>query len=581
MLPDLVAHLWQSTLFVVAVWLATLALRRHGARVRFWLWAAASVKFLVPVAWLVTLGAQFEWRTAPAIAQPAASFVMEQVLTPPILDAAIPATAPHTSVAWWIPVGIWLVGLAAVLLWWWRQWIPVRAAVRGATVLRLDSRYDVRGLTVMSSRSIFEPGIVGIRRPVLVVPEGLVERLTPSQLQALIAHERCHVRCHDNLFAAVHMLVEAVLWFHPLVWWIERRMIDERERACDEAVLRAGNCAADYAQGILTVCRWSVGSPVACVAGVTGSDLRRRIETIMANRVGRRLALTARVLLAGGATIALAGPIGLGLLSAQARERSAQSEPRPRFDVASIRRTPEGTANLSPSFGPRPGGTLIGVNNAVLNFIGNAYGFPRYRILGAPDWLISERYNLEGRSDADPSRAQMMMMLQTLLEDRFKLRLHRETKQGPVYFLGVARGGAKLRESKEGSCVEIDTTKPPPPPPPPGQPRRPGCGNNLTFVKGPGIAWIATRIDMAGVADQLAALTGRTVIDKTGLGGFFDIDVYVPPLESRPGVDDPAPTDTGPSPFTVLREQLGLTLEPGTGPVEYLVIDSVERPSEN
>ena len=103
----------------------------------------------------------------------------------------------------------------------------------------------------MSSPWTFEPGVVGIWRPVLLLPEGLADRLTPAQLNAVIAHERCHVGRHDNLAAAVHMLVEAIFWFHPLVWWIERRMIDERERACDEAVLRAGNDPDEYAEGIL------------------------------------------------------------------------------------------------------------------------------------------------------------------------------------------------------------------------------------------------------------------------------------------------------------------------------------------
>jgi hypothetical protein len=96
----------------------------------------------------------------------------------------------------------------------------------------------------------------------------------------------------------MHMAVEASFWFHPLVWWIGAREVDERERACDEAVLRAGSQPSDYAEGILTVCRWSLASPVMCVSGITGSDLRTRIETIMANRVGRRLNAMGRMLLA-------------------------------------------------------------------------------------------------------------------------------------------------------------------------------------------------------------------------------------------------------------------------------------------
>ena len=178
----------------------------------------------------------------------------------------------------------------------------------------------------MSSPSAFEPGVVGILRPVLLLPEGLVDRLTRGQLDAILAHERAHVRAHDNLVAVVHMAVEAIFWFHPLVWWIERRMIDERERACDEAVVRAGKRPADYAEGILVVCRWSHEWPVMCVSGVTGSDLRTRIETILANRLGRRLHMTGRLLLAGAALIVIGGPIGIGLLDAAAEQQAAKPQ---------------------------------------------------------------------------------------------------------------------------------------------------------------------------------------------------------------------------------------------------------------
>ena len=84
-----------------------------------------------------------------------------------------------------------------------------------------------------------EPGVFGIFRPVLLVPEGITDRLTPAQWKTILTHELCHVRRRDNLTAAIHMAIEAIFWFHPLVWWIGKRLIDERERACDEEVLLA------------------------------------------------------------------------------------------------------------------------------------------------------------------------------------------------------------------------------------------------------------------------------------------------------------------------------------------------------
>src|SRR4029077_8104902 len=99
-----------------------------------------------------------------------------------------------------------------------------------------------------------------------------------------LAHELCHVRHRDNLTAAIHMLVEALFWFYPPVWWLGARLIDERERACDEEVLHLGGEPQVYAEGILKVCKSYLETPMACVSGISGSDLKKRIMRIMAKR---------------------------------------------------------------------------------------------------------------------------------------------------------------------------------------------------------------------------------------------------------------------------------------------------------
>ncbi len=564
----LIAHLWQSTGFGAIMWLATLALRDHNARLRYWLWTAASLKFLVPFSWLVNVGARLEWRTAPAIVRPAATFVMTEVFAPSALVAAPSVVTHQTTIVPWVLASLWLAGSATALFWWWRQWLPVRAALRVATPITLAG-CDLAGLAVMESPFMLEPGVIGLRRPVLVVPAGLIERLTPAQLRALVAHERCHVRYHDNLIAAVHMAVESIFWFHPLVWWIAARQIDERERACDEAVLGAGSEPADYAEGILTVCRWSLASPVMCVAGITGADLRARIESIMARRIGRGLTARGRVLIALGAATVLGGPIALGLSAQSSNAARAQ------FDVVSIKRAAEG--GTGGTFAAMPGGRLYVVNNPVVNLIQNAYDLPFYRITGAPDWVIADRYDLEAKTEGTPSRSDMMVMMQALLADRFGLKVHRVTKEDPVYILTVAKGGPKLSQFKEGSCVDRS----------PGavlspMEKRPNCGNNLLRQRGVNIAWVATRIDMGSLVGALGRIVRRPVIDRTGLTrDFFDINVELPPLEPEVGVSDPSAVNGGVSVFTVLREQLGLTLESAKGPVEYLVVDAVARPTEN
>jgi bla regulator protein blaR1 len=593
---SLANHVWQSTLFVVLVWLVTLALRRHDARVRYWLWAAASVKFFLPFSWLISLGALVEWRTAPTIAQPAATFVVQEILAAPLLSGAVRQAPQDINVGRWVVLGVWLAGTAVVLIWWGRHWRPLRSALRSATPLALGPACDAGGLTVMSSPSAFEPGVVGILRPVLLMPEGLVERLTPAQLDAILAHERAHVRAHDNLLAVVHMAVEAIFWFHPLVWWIERRMIDERERACDEAVVRAGKRPADYAAGILAVCRWSIESPVMCVSGVSGSDLRRRIETILANRLGRRLHMTGRVLLAGATLIVIGGPIGIGLLDAAAtRQPAAQVRANERFEVATIRPNtgPAVGGPIGAGLGFRPG-RFSAENITLKQVLTYAYELQAYEIFGGPDWVTRDRFDIAATMPPPPTGfdprdtpARNRGLVRALLADRFNLVVHEERREMPVYSLVMSRPDRRLGQRLrpfEGECGDPGKLGPPP---------------NATFgmpnsdpSKGPhwcmaytGMGRISAQgtmlSDLGMILARLPAVS-RRVLDRTGLTGRFDFDLEWTPMVTPTGVPaPPVPNDAGPMIFTALQDQLGLTLESTRETVSVLVIDSVNQPSPN
>ena len=161
-------------------------------------------------------------------------------------------------------------------------------------------------IKAVSFPTLLEPGVFGVFRPVLVLPEGVVDRLTQAQLTAVIAHELCHVRHRDNLAATIHMFVETVFWFHPQVWWIGRRMVAERERACDEEVVQLGNEPRDYAEGILNVSKLYVESPLVCVSGVTGDDLKKRIQAILAGRVAGDLSFAKKAALAVAGVAAVA-----------------------------------------------------------------------------------------------------------------------------------------------------------------------------------------------------------------------------------------------------------------------------------
>ena len=307
-LSPIADHLWQSTLFAAVAGLLTLLLRKNHARVRHGLWLAASGKFLIPLSALIGLGSHIRWRTAPSHL----SVVMDQVSQPFTTGAVSfsPASAvlPTANPLPAILVGIWVCGLLGITGAWLVRWRRIRAAVRAGRPVELAAP-----MRAISSPTLLEPGIFGVFRPVLMLPEGIFDRLTPAQLSAVVAHELCHIRYRDNLAAALHMSVETVFWFHPLVWWIGKRMVEERERACDEGVLTVGSEPRVYAEAILNVCKLYVESPLACVAGVTGANLKKRIEAIMTKRTSQRLNGVQKFLLAGAGIAALAGPLVIGI----------------------------------------------------------------------------------------------------------------------------------------------------------------------------------------------------------------------------------------------------------------------------
>src|SRR5579864_1398465 len=277
MIREITNHLWQSTVFAAAVRLVAIAFRKNRAEVRYWLWLSASLKFLVPFSLLIGVGIRV-WGALPAgkavtqIAAPAVSSALVEI-TQPFPETFGYVTPVHHTTSW-IPIAIltlWAFGFFCVALLRCRSWFRVQGAVRASTRINISATIPVR-----SSATLLEPGVVGFLRPVLLLPEGILKHLTPPQLEAVLAHEQCHADRRDNLTSAFHMVVEAIFWFYPAVWFIGARLVEERERACDEAVLAHGSEAQVYAEGILNVCKSYMGSPLRCMSGVTGSDLKKR-----------------------------------------------------------------------------------------------------------------------------------------------------------------------------------------------------------------------------------------------------------------------------------------------------------------
>jgi len=462
------------------------------------------------------------------------------------------------------------------------------------------------GVPVRSSPSLLEPGVFGVFRPVLLLPDGILDRLTPEQLQAVVAHELCHIRYRDNLVGALHMFVETVFWFHPLVWWMGNRMVEERELACDEEVLGMGSQPRVYADAILNVCKLYVESPMACVSGVAGADLKKRIAGIMSNRVAARLSFVKKAALAIAATLSVAVPIIVGVMNAPMVQAQARSSVQsgdavmPKFEVASIRAC---GSSIGPKRNPRddlsrerlqlPCQPLIRlIHHAYVNYAnGHASPLAAIPISGGPAWINSSGYELSAKAEVPQTRGVMNgPMLRALLEDRFQLRIHREIREVPVYTLTVARGGPKLQPSREGSCTPFDADNLAPPPEESGKPSLCGMSDvtdNRFYVPG---------AKMVDLCRSLSDYLDRTVIDKTGIAGTFDIRLNVSAVDLGivgPGLSDslvpaPPPPDATSAVANEVASRIrgaltevGLKLESTKGPGEFLVIDHVERPSEN
>ena len=313
MISALIDHLWQSSLFTLCALLVAVQLRKCGAHLRYWIWFAASVKFLLPFSLLVVAGSWLSHHTISIAEQVRITQIVHQIAAPLVTPAAFFVPAKDTGGTWmYVVLLLWAIGCLGLIIRWLIHWLRIKGAVRAATPTAI-----VESVPVMTSSTLHEPGVAGIVRPVLLLPEGITTRLTSQQLQAVLDHELCHVRRRDNLTAAIHMLVESVLWFHPLVWWIGARLIDERERACDEAVVRSGNEPKIYAEGILKVCQFYLASKLTCVAGVSGADLKMRLEVIMRNDVVTQLSNSKRFLLSIMALATFAAPIFVGLTASE------------------------------------------------------------------------------------------------------------------------------------------------------------------------------------------------------------------------------------------------------------------------
>jgi uncharacterized protein (TIGR03435 family) len=446
----------------------------------------------------------------------------------------------------------------------------------------------------------------GMPHPAILLPVD-AQSWELDDLHRALVHELEHVRRADVVVHSLARAVCSLYWFHPLVWMAWRQLTLEAERACDDAVIVRSEATA-YADQLVGLARrlLTAGkSPVLAMAN--RSDLAARVNAVLDSRQHRGRAGRFAVGVGCAAVVVLVLTVSplrtiSVLQSAPAQSVVGSSSvsgvgpPLPSFEVASVKPSRPGETIFSEF--TWSGFTVRSETAKWLITFAYAASSPKAnlsddQLSGGPGWINSEPYDIQAKvedSRAEKLRQRTMgeigleirLMVQSLLADRFKLRVHHETKQRPVYALVVARGGPKFLHTRF-TLPQPATAKPS------------GQGGKPLPPETPGMR----RYRLRGPVMNLAALLsgfpaiGRQVIDKTGIEGNYVFDFEVPLVQFQPATmngpdgristsgSSPSSESSGASVFTLLQEQLGLKLVPTKGAVDVIVIDHIERPTEN
>jgi uncharacterized protein (TIGR03435 family) len=570
----LLNFLWQGSFLALLLWIVKMAAPASAARARY---VAACLTMLAMPAVLVITAARPVTKEPGRAAATARSAAQREsgAITDALVFYAPTAAAPHAGISGWA-VCIWMAGVlllsARAAGGWARAWKLKRGAGAASPEIaqlmrRLMLRLRIsRPVRLCTSAAVQVPAVVGCLRPYILLPLTALTGLSAAQMEAILAHELAHIRRHDYLVNLLQTAIETLLFYHPAVWWVGKQMRIERENCCDDIAVAACGNAFEYASALAEMEEIRGRIPEPALAA-TGGDLLMRVRRLLGqpDRASRSLGAVAATVLAlvvGGAVAAIS-------------LHAAPQEPEPAFEVASIKRDVSGQPG--PQYRIFPGFT---VQRATLkDLVTMAYGIHDFQLSGGPGWINSDRYNIEAKAEgaqvfSQEYRLLQLRRLQTLLQDRFKLAVHRETRELPVYELVVAKGGAKLQPPTCIPRTSVDVTVAP------GKSMRDYCGwggwgiGRYEFTDG----------KMSDLAGGLSGMLERIAVDKTGIMGRFHLQLTYAPDDSVkrfPDIPAPEPPADAPNIFTALQEQLGLKLESAKGPVEVLVIDHVEKPSEN
>jgi uncharacterized protein (TIGR03435 family) len=565
--------LWQAAMVAAIVWLALKLMARinmpFNAATRYVIWWAALAMVLV-----LPLGPRMlDWWHTRTVIAPTIQMrhVAPAVSAPPLADPPVVVTLRQDRPAKWplFIVALWAALCVFRLSQIGRSYLYLRGVKRRAAISTLPLPPISRPADLLISTEIASPMAVGFLRPAVVLPESLREEITPQELEHVLLHETAHIARRDDWTNLAARLLGAALALHPVAVWILRQIDRERETACDDWVVAKTGAARPYAASLarmfeLRATRRGGVQGEALASGIFGggSRLGERIELLL--KRGREFSPRVSTKRVAAGILGLMGTVVAGSL---APRWIAFAQTRAEFEVASIRPTPSELRGDPQAVRPEDGftaqqlssGNLNYVANALIEYIKAAYGLKPYQLPKTLPQDLYQRYDIAAKAGGPATDAQMKLMLQTLLLDRFKLKVHRETKELPVYALIVGKTGPKF-------SAATDDGK-----------------SGVRAVSASGIKW--HNITMDYLADWVSSLPslGRPVLDRTGLRGGFDFTLAV---DGLPDKGEEASAKAGirealdASIFGSLQA-LGLKLESDKAQVDLYTIEHVEKPGEN
>jgi uncharacterized protein (TIGR03435 family) len=552
--------LWQASAVAVLVRLAIARLNAATRHVIWWIALAA----IVALPFVPPISLHDPPPPPPPAAVRSAPIHVAPPFVAPQLDAPVTVTEVRRPVWSFALLGVFFLYRVVRLA---RDYYLFRGMKRRSTMWTHPLPALRRTAVPLLSTEIFSPIAVGFLHPAVILPADLPAQLTPVELNDVLLHECAHLARYDDWTNLIARALGTVLALHPVAWWVLRRIDRERELACDDWVVAHTGAPRAYAAHLARVVELRLQPAPALATGIftNRSRLRCRIEILL--RSGRVFSTAAARIPLVAAAMAL---VILVLAGALAPHWIAFAQ-RLEFAVASVKVHP-GPGQIDSA--PHRSGDLVTMHNTrvytALYWAWHLHG--AYQVVGYPDTAVGmEWYDFDARIGRDATDDEVRLMMQSLLEDRFKLKVHHETREVPEFELTMPKGKHKLKpsDSKEPLSVTIENRT---------YPQRAGRCDTTLWLDGAHMVCHSAPIEQ--IAATLGAQLRSPVADRTGISGTYDLHIRFArtngkvPAEADP--DNPPPTLE-----QAVQEELGLKLEKGKGAVEVLVIDHLEKPSGN